>query len=101
MKRRKKPNPFHDPTPPTLFTIRDRRQDQEADFERVDRKVYKTAARKCSEAGVPIRTEVQYRRGRAVKMLTILQLHQNEPAAQGPSSTPQTPVLSANLAQFL
>ncbi len=95
--RRKKPNPFL----PTLFTIRDLRQDQEADFERVDRKTYKTAARKCSGAGVPIRTEVQYRHGRVIKRLTILPLHRNEPAVQEPSSMPGTTVLSADLGQFL
>ncbi|KKL95184.1 hypothetical protein LCGC14_1857170 [marine sediment metagenome] len=72
MKRRKKINGIL----PTLFTIRDLRQDAQADYEQVSRKVYKIAARKCSEAGVPIRTGVEYRHGRAVKMLTILQSHQ-------------------------
>ncbi len=47
-----------------------------ADFKRIDRKTYKTAARKCSEAGVPIRTGVEYRHGQAVKMLTIFQSYQ-------------------------
>ena len=69
MKRRKKINGIL----PTFFTIRDLRQDAQADYEQVSRKTYKTAARKCSEAGVPIRTGVEYRHGRAVKMLTVLQ----------------------------
>ena len=55
----------------TLFLLRDLRTIKE-DFKRVSRETYKTAARKCSEQGVPIRTGVEYRHGRAVKLLTIL-----------------------------
>jgi len=68
MKRRKKINGIL----PTLFMIRDLRLDKEASFKRINRKAYKVAARKCSEAGLPIRTGVEYRPGHAVKMLTIL-----------------------------
>ncbi len=57
---------------PTLFLLRDLRIGEEK-FKRVDRETYKMAARKCSEAGVPIRTGVEYRHGRAVKLLTIME----------------------------
>lgn len=58
--------------PGTLFLFRDLRTTASETFRRVARDTYKTAARKSSEAGIPIRTGVEYRRGRAVKMLTIL-----------------------------
>jgi hypothetical protein len=57
----------------TLFLIRDLRTKKE-NFKRVSRSTYKTLAGECSEAGIPIRTGVEYRHGRAVKMLTILQV---------------------------
>ncbi|KKM65909.1 hypothetical protein LCGC14_1486510 [marine sediment metagenome] len=57
---------------PTLFMLRDLRTGEE-EFKQVDRKTYKMAARKSSEAGVPIRTGVHYIPGRAVKTLTIME----------------------------